>query len=46
MNPRTGDFVEVNGRPYTLEPLDVRWALERFPPTRLEALRVDVDDGG
>ena len=30
MNPRTGDFVHVNGRPYTREPLDARWILERF----------------
>ena len=32
MNPRTGDFVPVNGRPYRREPLDARWILERFPP--------------
>jgi len=32
MNPRTGDFVHVNGRPYTREPLDASWILERFPP--------------
>ncbi len=31
MNPRTGDFVLVNGRPYTREPLDAAWALSRFP---------------
>jgi hypothetical protein len=31
MNPRTGDFVPVNGRPYTRAPLDERWILERFP---------------
>ena len=31
MNPRTGDFVLVNGRPYTRDPLDARWILERFP---------------
>jgi hypothetical protein len=31
MNPRTGDFVPVNGRPYTREPLDAAWILERFP---------------
>jgi hypothetical protein len=31
MNPRTGDFVHVNGRPYTREPLDASWILERFP---------------
>jgi hypothetical protein len=32
MNPRTGDFVLVNGRPYTRDPLDARWILQRFPP--------------
>jgi hypothetical protein len=31
MNPRTGDFVPVNGRPYRRKPLDARWILERFP---------------
>jgi hypothetical protein len=31
MSPRTGDFVHVNGKPYTREPLDVDWILERFP---------------
>jgi hypothetical protein len=31
MNPRTGDFVLVNGRPYTREPLDAAWVLLRFP---------------
>jgi hypothetical protein len=33
MNPRTGDFVLINGRPYTREPLDADWILARFPPT-------------
>jgi len=32
MDPRTGDFVPVNGRDYRLAPLDADWALERFPP--------------
>ena len=32
MNPRTGDFVLVNGRPYTREALDADWILSRFPP--------------
>ena len=32
MNPRTGDFVHVKGRPYTRMPLDADWILERFPP--------------
>jgi hypothetical protein len=31
MNPRTGDFVLVNGRPYQRKPLDGDWILERFP---------------
>jgi len=31
MNPRTGDFVLVNGRPYTREPIGAEWILERFP---------------
>jgi hypothetical protein len=31
MNPRTGDFVPVNGKPYTREPLDAAWILTRFP---------------
>lgn len=31
MNPRTGDFVLINGRPYTREPLDAPWILSRFP---------------
>jgi hypothetical protein len=31
MNPRTGDFVLVNGRPYTRTPLDADWILARFP---------------
>jgi hypothetical protein len=34
MNPRTGDFVLVNGRPYTREPLDAPWILSRFPAER------------
>jgi hypothetical protein len=31
MNPRTGDFVRINGKPYTREPLDAHWILDRFP---------------
>jgi hypothetical protein len=31
MNPRTGDFVLVGGRPYRLELLDASWVLRRFP---------------
>ena len=32
MDPRSGDFVPVAGRPYRRRPLDAAWALERFPP--------------
>jgi hypothetical protein len=38
MDPRTRDFVRVNGRPYRREPLDAAWILERFPPDRAAAL--------
>jgi hypothetical protein len=31
MDPRTRDFVKINGKPYTRELLDSRWILERFP---------------
>ena len=31
MDPRTGDFVLVNGESYRKRPLDARWVLERFP---------------
>jgi hypothetical protein len=31
MNPRTGDYVPINGRPYTREPLGAAWILARFP---------------
>ena len=31
MDPRSGDFVLVGGKPYRLEPLDAAWILERFP---------------
>jgi hypothetical protein len=39
MDPRTRDFVRINGRPYVREPLDAQWILERFPPERDAALR-------
>jgi hypothetical protein len=32
MDPRTRDFVKVNGKPYTRDPLGVEWILERWPP--------------
>jgi hypothetical protein len=38
MDPRTRDFVRVNGRSYEREPLDERWILDRFPPERNAAL--------
>ena len=31
MDPRTRDFVKLNGRSYEREPLDDRWILSRFP---------------
>jgi hypothetical protein len=34
MDPRTRDFVRINGRPYAREPLDEEWILRRFPPDR------------
>lgn len=38
MDPRTRDFVRVNGRSYLREPLDAHWILERYPPNREQAL--------
>ena len=35
MDPRTRDFVLVNGKPYTRGFLGAAWALERFPPEPL-----------
>lgn len=31
VNPRTGDYVTVTGRPYRREPLGADWIFERFP---------------
>ena len=31
MDPRTRDFVRINGKPYRRDPLDAAWILERFP---------------
>jgi hypothetical protein len=31
VNPRTGDYVSIGGRPYRREPLGRDWILERFP---------------
>jgi len=44
MDPRTRDFVKINGRPYQRQLLDADWILGRWR-AELEALRVDVDDG-
>jgi hypothetical protein len=38
MDPRTGDYALVNGKPYRREPLDAAWALRRFPPAQAAAL--------
>jgi hypothetical protein len=38
MDPRSGDFVLVGGRPYRRRLLDADWVLERFPP-ELESAR-------
>jgi hypothetical protein len=38
MDPRTRDFVRVNGRSYLREPLDAHWILDRFPSSRVAAL--------
>jgi hypothetical protein len=34
MDPRTRDFVRVNGRRYQREPLDAEWILNRWPAER------------
>lgn len=39
MDPRTRDFVKVNGRPYEREPLDEEWILARWPADRTAAHR-------
>lgn len=31
MDPRTRDFVKINGRSYVRQPLDAEWILERWP---------------
>jgi hypothetical protein len=38
MDPKTRDFVRINGRPYQRELLDADWVLERFPAD-LDAVR-------
>jgi hypothetical protein len=39
MDPRTRDFVRVNGRSYLRQPLDREWILGRFPADRETALQ-------
>ena len=39
MDPRTRDFVRINGRSYEREPLDAEWILARFPADRDAASR-------
>jgi hypothetical protein len=39
MDPRTRDFVKINGRSYKREQLDEQWILERFPADRAAARR-------
>ena len=39
MDPRTRDFVRLNGRSYLRESLDAGWILARFPADRAAALR-------
>jgi hypothetical protein len=38
MDPRTRDFVRINGRSYLRQPLGTDWILERFPADRDLAL--------
>jgi hypothetical protein len=40
MDPRTRDFVKLNGRSYEREPLDEQWILSRFPA---DAARATAD---
>ncbi|HJQ84107.1 MAG TPA: hypothetical protein VKA21_08530 [Candidatus Binatia bacterium] len=37
MDPKTRDFVRVNGKPYRRALLDAEWILERFPADRRRA---------
>ncbi len=37
MDPKTRDFVRINGKPYEREPLDAAWILERWPADRAAA---------
>jgi hypothetical protein len=33
VDPRTGEYVTIMGRPYWRDPIGPEWVLERFPPT-------------
>ena len=39
MDPRTRDFVQINGRPYQRQPLDVDWILQLYPADLAAARR-------
>jgi hypothetical protein len=39
MDPRTRDFVKINGRPYEREALDAAWVLARWPADHAAARR-------
>jgi hypothetical protein len=43
MDPRTQDFVLVNGERYERRPLDATWILVRFPPALSEAAAVTAE---
>jgi hypothetical protein len=32
VDPRTGEYVTLTGRPYNREPVGADWVLEQFPP--------------
>ena len=38
INPRTGDYITVGGRPWRREPMGPEWVLERYPAAPEEAL--------
>src|SRR5258707_7427213 len=42
MDPRTRDFVKINGEPYAREPLDAEWILAHWP-AELDAARDSAD---
>ena len=38
LDPRTGDYVTILGRPYRREELDAEWVLARFPASLMPAM--------